>query len=112
MGAAVWLVAVSFFVNGAHGMVGGAASMDFGGRKAAATAAGLLDGAQYLVAGPLVGVGLGRLLDPFGWGVVPVPPLPLGGAGALAMVTIWNVLPASHRAQEKQPDASRSTAVN
>ncbi|MCK7502670.1 MAG: hypothetical protein MZV70_00285 [Desulfobacterales bacterium] len=41
---------LSFFVNGAHGMIGGAASMDFGGRKGVATAAGLFDGMQYLAA--------------------------------------------------------------
>jgi OPA family glycerol-3-phosphate transporter-like MFS transporter len=47
-GAAAALLLLSFFINGAHGVVGGAASMDFGGRKAAATAAGLFDGMQYL----------------------------------------------------------------
>ena len=34
--AAVCLLMLSVFVNGSHGMVGGAATMDFGGRKAAA----------------------------------------------------------------------------
>ena len=53
---AACLAVLSFFVNGAHGMVGGAASMDFGGRKAAATAAGLFDGMQYL-ASSMVGLG-------------------------------------------------------
>ena len=46
--AACCLVLLSFCVNGAHGMISGAASMDFGGKKAVATAAGLFDGMQYL----------------------------------------------------------------
>src|SRR5258708_2424502 len=33
--ASIWLVVLSFCVNGAHGMIGGAASMDFGGEKGA-----------------------------------------------------------------------------
>ena len=40
LGAACSLMLLSFCVNGAHGVVGGAASMDFGGRKGVATAAG------------------------------------------------------------------------
>ena len=87
------IVLLSFFVNGAHGMVGGAASMDFGGRKAAATAAGLIDGVQYLIAGPVVGLGMGRLLDAYGWSVWQWAPLPFALAGALLMSRLWNVLP-------------------
>jgi len=82
MTAACALLSISFFVNGAHGMVGGAASMDFGGRKAAATAAGLIDGVQYLIAGPLVGVGMGRLLDTYGWSVWQFAPLPFAPGDA------------------------------
>jgi len=58
--AACCLVLLSFCVNGAHGMISGAASMDFGGKKAVATAAGLFDGMQYL-AGAFVGVGVGYI---------------------------------------------------
>jgi OPA family glycerol-3-phosphate transporter-like MFS transporter len=90
--AALCIVALSFFVNGAHGMVGGAASMDFGGKKAAATAAGLFDGVQY-IAGAIVGVGLGRLLDTRGWGIWPFAPIPFALAGAAIMSRLWNVLP-------------------
>jgi OPA family glycerol-3-phosphate transporter-like MFS transporter len=90
--AAFCIVALSFFVNGAHGMVGGAASMDFGGKKAAATAAGLFDGVQY-IAGAIVGVSLGRLLDTKGWGIWPFVPIPFALAGAVIMSRLWNVLP-------------------
>jgi len=90
--AAVVLAVLSFFVNGAHGMVGGAASMDFGGRRAAATAAGLFDGMQYL-ASSVVGVGMGFLLDTWGWSAWPFAPIPFAIAGAALMVTLWNVTP-------------------
>jgi OPA family glycerol-3-phosphate transporter-like MFS transporter len=90
--AAAMLITIAFFVNGAHGMVGGAASMDFGGRKAAATAAGLFDGMQYL-AGALVGVGVGVLLDTWGWHAWPWAPIPFACVGAALMATLWNVAP-------------------
>ena len=89
---ALCLALLSFFVNGAHGMVGGAASMDFGGRKAAATAAGLFDGMQYL-ASSLVGLGMGWVLDHWGWAAWPWVPIPFACAGALIISRLWNAHP-------------------
>jgi OPA family glycerol-3-phosphate transporter-like MFS transporter len=89
---AACLAVLSFFVNGAHGMVGGAASMDFGGRKAAATAAGLFDGMQYL-ASSLVGIGMGWVLDHWGWAAWPFVPIPFACVGALVISRLWNVAP-------------------
>lgn len=74
--------------------------MDFGGRKAAATAAGLFDGAQYL-GGSLAGVVLGRLLERYrvpgasGVEFEVWPFLPLGFAvlGAFIISRLWNALP-------------------
>ena len=90
--AAGSIVVLSFFVNGAHGMIGGAASMDFGGKKAAATAAGLFDGMQY-IAGSVVGIGMGKLLDKYGWGVWQFAPIPFAILGAWLMSRLWNALP-------------------
>ena len=45
---AVAVVAISFCVIGTHGVLSGTSTMDFGGRKAAATAVGLIDGSVYL----------------------------------------------------------------
>ncbi|MCC6399052.1 MAG: MFS transporter, partial [Bacteroidetes bacterium] len=42
---------VSVAVIGTHGMLSGTATMDFGGKKAAATAVGLIDGLVYLGTG-------------------------------------------------------------
>jgi len=86
------LALLSFFVNGAHGMIGGAASMDFGGRKAAATAAGLFDGMQYLASSP-VGIGMGWVLDHWGWSAWPWVPIPFALAGAAVISQLWNVTP-------------------
>lgn len=88
------LILLSFFVNGAHGMIGGAASMDFGGKKAAATAAGLFDGMQYL-AGAFTGVGVGAIVDAWGWssGIWQWAPVPAAIVGALVMARLWNVTP-------------------
>ncbi|HTP81193.1 MAG TPA: MFS transporter [Bacteroidota bacterium] len=90
--AACCLVLLSFCVNGAHGMIGGAASMDFGGKKAAATAAGFFDGVQYL-AGAFVGVGVGYITTTWGWQWWHWAPIPFALVGAYVMSRLWNVLP-------------------
>ena len=90
--AASLLVTLSFFVNGAHGMIGGAASMDFGGKKAAATAAGLFDGMQY-VAASTVGYGMGRLIDASGWSYWTVAVLPFALVGIALGASLWNAVP-------------------
>jgi OPA family glycerol-3-phosphate transporter-like MFS transporter len=83
---------LSFAVNGAHGMVGGAASMDFGGRKAAATAAGLFDGMQY-VASAVVGPAVPWLQKNHGWEAWILAPIPAAIVGALLMSRLWRTLP-------------------
>jgi OPA family glycerol-3-phosphate transporter-like MFS transporter len=86
------MVLLSFAVNGAHGMIGGAASMDFGGKKAAATAAGLFDGMQY-VASAVVGPAVPWLVKNWGWAGWIAAPIPFAVIGALVMATLWNVTP-------------------
>jgi len=90
--AACCLVLLSFSVNGAHGMIGGAASMDFGGKKAAATAAGLFDGMQYL-AGAFTGMAVGYITTRWGWEAWHWAPIPFALIGAWLMTRIWNVAP-------------------
>jgi MFS transporter, OPA family, glycerol-3-phosphate transporter len=90
--AAIMIMLLSFFVNGAHGMIGGAASMDFGGRKAAATAAGLIDGFQYL-AGAFVGQAVGYITTSYGWQAWKIWPIPFAIIGAVVMMFLWNAMP-------------------
>lgn len=90
--AAWMMVLLSFFIQSAHSMVGGAASMDFGGKKAVATAAGLFDGAQY-VAGAIVAKTLGGVIDKFGWSAWSVTQIPFALVGAALIATLWNARP-------------------
>jgi OPA family glycerol-3-phosphate transporter-like MFS transporter len=97
---ALFLLLMAFFIQSAHSLVGGAASMDFGGKKAVATAAGLFDGAQYLAA-TLVGYGMGILLDAYKdpkapgaeYDVWPLAPLPFAILGAILIARLWYVVP-------------------
>jgi MFS transporter, OPA family, glycerol-3-phosphate transporter len=90
--AAVMIGVSCMWIFGVHGMLSGTASMDFGGRKAAATAAGLLDGVQYLGSG-LVGFGLGWLLDKYHWKIWPYALIPFSVVGAGLMLLLWNARP-------------------
>ena len=90
-------------------MLSGTASMDFGGRKAAATAAGMLDGIQYVAAG-FTGFGLGAILQRFGWDGVPLAAghvpvdahvwvlciIPFSLLGAAIMTRVWHASPHAH----------------
>jgi len=97
--AAILLMILYFFLNGCHGLIAGTASMDFGGRKAAATAAGLLDGSQYLV-GSLTGVVTGWLLDRFGWDAWAWSIIIFALIAGTLMATRWNALPAIAKKEE------------
>lgn len=90
--AAWMLILLSFFIQSAHSMVGGAASMDFGGKKAVATAAGLFDGAQYL-AGAVVAQTLGHVIDAFGWDMWGLTQVPFAILGAILIAQLWNATP-------------------
>jgi OPA family glycerol-3-phosphate transporter-like MFS transporter len=90
--AAIILIVLYFFLNGCHGLLAGTASMDFGGRRAAASAAGMLDGSQYL-AGSTVGAGMGALLDRYGWNIWAYTVVPLAIIGGVLMFTRWRTLP-------------------
>ena len=88
----VLFVFLAFFVNGPHSLLGGAASMDFGGRKAAASAAGIIDAFQYIGMFVVTSFG-GRLIQSYGWNswVIMLIVAALLGAGLLSI--LWNVRP-------------------
>jgi OPA family glycerol-3-phosphate transporter-like MFS transporter len=106
-GTASFLIGFScMFIFGVHGMLSGTASMDFGGRKAAASAAGMLDGIQYIASG-LTGFGLGWILKTYGWDGTPLTEgyqpqnalvwvgsiIPFSAVGAYLMTRIWHAKP-------------------
>ena len=82
----------SFAISIVHSMLSGTASMDFGGKRAAATAAGVFDGMQYL-GGSVVGIGMGALLDHFGWGIWGPSMIGFSFIGAVLMLFLWNARP-------------------
>lgn len=93
-----WVIAAfivnSFAISIVHSMLSGTASMDFGGKKAAATAAGIFDGMQYL-GGSVVGIGMGWLLDRMGWVVWGPSMIGFSVMGAVLMAFLWNARPKS-----------------
>ncbi|MCM2278443.1 MAG: MFS transporter [Oligoflexia bacterium] len=82
----------SFAISIVHSMLSGTASMDFGGKKAAATAAGFFDGMQY-IGGSVVGVGMGWMLESFGWGAWGPSMIGFSLLGAVLMAFLWNARP-------------------
>jgi OPA family glycerol-3-phosphate transporter-like MFS transporter len=92
LSAALLVPFSAMWIFGVHGMLSGTASMDFGGKKAAATAAGLLDGVQYVGAG-LTGIGFGFMLDKFHWKVWTYSIIPFSIIGGLLMLRLWNARP-------------------
>jgi OPA family glycerol-3-phosphate transporter-like MFS transporter len=84
----------SFAISIVHSMLSGTASMDFGGKRAAATAAGLFDGMQY-VGGSFVGIGMGWLLERFGWSAWGPSMVGFAVVGGLIMLLLWNAKPKS-----------------
>jgi OPA family glycerol-3-phosphate transporter-like MFS transporter len=84
----------SFAISMVHSMLSGTASMDFGGRKAAATATGMFDGMQY-IGGAVVGTGMGWMLETFGWGVWGPSMIGFSIVGAVLMLRLWNAVPRS-----------------
>ena len=80
------------WIFGVHGMLSGTAAADFGGKKAAATATGMLDGVQYLASG-FTGFGLGWLLKTYGWGIWTASIIPFSLVGAAVIATLWNARP-------------------
>jgi len=82
----------SFAISVVHSMLSGTASMDFGGKRAAATAAGIFDGMQYL-GGSAVGLGMGWMLEKFGWTVWGPSMIGFSFVGAIVMLFLWNARP-------------------
>ena len=87
----------SLAISMVHSMLSGTASMDFGGKRAAASAAGMFDGMQY-IGGSFAGYGIGKLIDVYGWGSWAPSMVGFAGVGAVLMLFLWNARPRSHGA--------------
>lgn len=89
LGVLVFLI--SLCVIGTHGLLSGTATMDFGGRKGAATAVGVIDGFVYLGTA-LQSVSLGYLTTE-DWSYWPWFLLPFAVIGFVLCLRIWNAKP-------------------
>lgn len=104
-----WLViAMSLCIIGVHGMLSGTASMDFGGKKNAGMAVGIIDGFVYLGTATQAWI-LGRLLpsgeaqkDPANWMAWPVAMLVVAVVGLAFAARIWNAKPAARRVEAEK----------
>jgi len=89
LGACV--VLISYCVIGTHGMLSGTATMDFGGRRGAATAVGLIDGFVYLGTA-FQSFALGHLTSA-NWSHWPTLLLPFALLGLFLLTRIWHAIP-------------------
>lgn len=90
----ICVILISFCVIGTHGMLSGTATMDFGGRKNAGTAVGLIDGLVYLGTGTQFLV-LGFLVErtELSWRLWPPFLVPFALLGALLAWRIRHAIP-------------------
>ncbi|AKT43799.1 MFS transporter [Chondromyces crocatus] len=93
------VVFMSLCVIGVHGMLSGTASMDFGGKKNAGVATGIIDGFVYLGTGAQAFL-YGRILpsgdaakDPQNWSQWPLAMLPVAILGLVLATRVWNARP-------------------
>jgi OPA family glycerol-3-phosphate transporter-like MFS transporter len=84
-------VLITLSVIGVHSLMSGTAAADFGGRKATATASGIVDGCVYLGSG-LQSISLGYLTSK-SWSYWPMFLLPWAVIGTLFAIRIWHSLP-------------------
>ena len=100
-----WLMVVmSMAIIGVHGMLSGAASMDFGGKTNVGTAVGIIDGMVYLgtaLEAWIYGATLPNgdaAKDPNHWSSWPMAMIPLAGIGLFLAARLWNAHPSSQAA--------------
>ena len=86
---------MSICVIGTHGLLSGTATMDFGGRKSAATAVGIIDGFVYLGTG-VQSLALGYITTR-NWTFWPVFMAPFALMGFVLLRRIWNATPQNSR---------------
>ncbi len=89
LGLMVFLVSIC--VIGTHGVLSGTATMDFGGRKGAATAVGIIDGFVYLGTG-FQSLALG-FITMKNWLFWPIFLAPFALLGIYLLSRIWNATP-------------------
>jgi len=99
----VGLVALTgFFLLGPYAYLSGAISLDFGGKRGSATAAGVMDGLGYLAAGFLSGDTMARVTVDYGWKNAF---LMLAGVGFLTAVVAFVLVVHQHKREPLATEA-------
>ncbi len=100
------VIFMSLCVIGVHGMLSGTASMDFGGKKNAGVAVGIIDGAVY-AGTALQSILLGKILpsgeaarETGNWSNWPIALVPLSVAGLLLATRVWHAKPQAKAAPQ------------
>ncbi|HZH76679.1 MAG TPA: MFS transporter [Archangium sp.] len=103
------VIFMSLCVIGVHGMLSDTASMDFGGKKNAGLAVGIIDGAVY-AGTALQSLLLGKILpsgdaakDMANWSNWPIALVPLSLVGLLLATRVWNARPQPKAAPQPAP---------
>lgn len=104
-------VLISMAVITVHSLMSGTAAADFGGRKATATCAGIVDGFAYLGTG-LQSVGIGYLTNHGNWYWWPVFLMPFTILGGIFAYTIWHELPDATRRYIAQNEQGQLAPAN
>ena len=87
------LIMIGFLTYGPHVLMVTTMPMDFASRKAAASAAGFIDGMGY-VGAALTGISSGWLIDNVGWHSAFYFWVAASGIAAILMLILWNYKPA------------------
>ena len=96
MSSLIVLVIIGFMTYGPHVLMVTAMPMDYGTRKAAASATGFIDGLGY-VGAAITGVGSGWLIDNFGWNAAFNFWVVSGVICAILMALLWNYRPSRRK---------------
>jgi OPA family glycerol-3-phosphate transporter-like MFS transporter len=106
VGGVSWVIALMMMaIIGVHGMLSGVASQDFGGRRNAGTATGLIDGFVYFGTA-LQGFVYARILPEKGskaagdidnWYAWPIAMIPMAVMGLLLSIRIWSAVVSSKK---------------
>lgn len=110
-----WVVSFMMLsVIGVHGMLSGAASMDFGGKRNVGVAVGLIDGMVYLGTG-LQALVYGSILpsgdatkNPANWSSWPLAMIPVAAIGLLLATRLWNAKPVPYKSTVQGLEAMES----
>ena len=92
IGLVLALGLVGFNLYGPYSLLTGAMAVDFGWKFSSASAAGIIDGFGAIGA-IFTGVGMGYLIDQFGWDRAFVVVIALAGFSALLSFGLWHIEP-------------------